>query len=396
VSILQIDAFQRGDMDALRAAVDASIPELWRLTRIGFLTDDDGQEAYVRGVESLDVAERLVARALARCYTPARRKAIDSEATLRRCELDEARAVLIEHAIRSGSMSTPRDDSDRAIAATEAGEPSVSIGLVQHQESMNGVITGMLAKMDDRTRRLVELRFAGGKSAKEIAAELGCGASAVAAHERRVRHQIRHALHVAFPEEKIGAATIDALLSNQALAPLPPPVTRERIQKEVLKRTHQDDPRPFGQRLAWALGALAIAGGLWTLMFLDVLPYYGDDLAPEPRVEVTCNPTCKIRVLAPKGAKRVAFGLLRSGKPSEPLLSSPTGRSIRLPLGASVKTVEIPYTAELPRSLVPGERPFVVAIFSEDRLNRDQILALTDGRTSISGVFTTSAAIALE
>jgi DNA-directed RNA polymerase specialized sigma24 family protein len=387
---LQIDAFQRGDMEALAEAAETSIPRIWELARAGFVTSEEGHEAYVRGVDSPDVIERLVARTLARCYTPARRRAIDSEAALRRSELEEARAVLTEHAIRTGALTTPRDDSDRAIAAEEAGHASPGIGAAQHREAMNAIVVQTLGKMDDRTRRLVELRFAGAKSRQETASALGCGPTSIGSHERRVRHQLGHALRVAFPEEKLGAATIDALLAGGAL----PRITAERIKQEVLRRTHQDDPAPYRIRLLWGLGALAFASALWLLMFLDVLPYYEDDLAPAPRVVVKCKSSCRIGVLAPRNTKRLAVGLRREGLPSEILLASPSGRSIRLPLGAAVKTVEVPYTAELPRSL--GKRAWAVAIFSEDRLNRDQILSLTDGRISVPGVFTTSAALSLE
>src|SRR5688572_5294817 len=203
-------------MDALAEAADASIPEVWNLARTGFVTNDEGREAYVRGIDSPDVVEHLVARALARCYTPARRRAIESEASLRKCEREEAQAVLTEHAIRTGGMATPSDDSDRALAAEEAGAPHTGIGVLQHRDAMHAIVVETLGKLDDRMRKLVELRFSTGRTARETAGELGCGSAAITSHERRIRHQIKHALRVAFPDEKIGAATLDMLLCGDA------------------------------------------------------------------------------------------------------------------------------------------------------------------------------------
>lgn len=413
---MQVDAFHRGDMDALGEAVDAALPAVWRLTRRGFLTRVDELTAYVQGASSPDVAERLTIRIIAACLTPERRRSFSDATAFDRALLEETKARMIAHAERTGTLVTLVDENEQAqvpphvqdldrILSNEEPldeeDPPPAAGEEQEAEARLTVCDAALAKLDERRRKIVKIRFEEGRSAKACAEILDCGAAAVTEHVRRIRHHVRHALRASDPNATGGPATLDALLARQPLAAMPPAVTRERLKKEVLKRTFQDEPSSYGVRLAWGVAAALVAGGLWLLMFFDVLPTYEDDTYPAPAIELTCKADCrpgketKVTVLAPRDARRVAVALAAEGRPASPLLVSPTGRSIDLPFGARTKAVDVPYPATIPEDLRPGQRVWAVAHFSEARLEPDQIRALTEGRTSIDGVFTTSTAISL-
>lgn len=411
-----MEAFHRGDMDALGDAVDAALPTVWRLARRGFLTEVDGLEAYVQGAASPDVAERLVIRIIAACLTPDRRRRHADAAAFDQALLEEAKVKMLAHAERAGTLVTLVDENEKAQVpphvqnldqviegheVLDPEDPPSAVGEEQEAEARIAVCDAAVAKLDERRQRIVKLRFEEGMSAKACAEVLTCGSAAVTEHVRRIRHHVRHALRASDPDTKPGLATIDGLLAKRPLAPLPPAITRERLQSEVLKRTFQDEPRSYGVRLAWGLGAAAIAGALWLLMFSGVLPSYGDDTYPTPGVELSCKPACKpgeqtrVSVVAPRDARRVAVALAMEGQPPVPLLVSPTGRSIDLPFGARSAAVDVPYPATIPDGLRPNQRVWAVAHFSEARLDPDQIRALTEGKTSIDGVLTTSTAIAL-
>lgn len=409
IGVVQVEAFQRGDMSVIEDAVRSCLPWVWRFTKRGFLTTEDGVPMYVRGVENPDAAEHEVEMILAACLGPEQRQRVDSLATLERSVLAEAKRHLFRAGQRSGSVvdvateearaEVPAEveDVDRLIA--EGAMPSDAVvppdaGRAQEGEALLALKNGYVGALDERSRALVHQRFAEEKTRAEVAASFDCGVASVTEREHRVRRKLAHAIRRVHPELEPKKASIDALLADRFLDPTPPLVTRERIATNVLRRIHIDPPRPFAARAAWAVGISAIAFALWLLMFFGVLPNPGDDVYPTPAVAATCAPPCApgaaltLSVVAPRNAKNVAVAFLDEDDKAEPLLAGPGGASLSLPFGARDTSVPIPYEAE-----VPARAGTIVAVFSERRLTRAQILGVVDRTESVADTFTATTSL---
>lgn len=409
---MQADAFHRGDMDVLATATDLCAPAVWALARRGFLVrdPDQGVPLFVQGIDDHDVAETLTIRIVAALLTPARRRAVEDPRALPRLALAEARDHLLAHGTRAGRVLSLLEPEERDavpagvddLDAVLAGQAAPSTAALQPDANQRSRLNRAIAlcqsaetDLDERSRTLVRLRFPEGRTRAEIAAHFTCGEAAVTAHEGRLRRQLRR--HLKTEGLACGDAMLDAVLGDAPHALTPPAVTRERIRRDVLRRTFQDEPAPFGQRLAWAMGMAAIAFTAWALMFFGVLPYYDDDRYPTPNVAVRCTGPCapgaeaRFSILAPQDARRVALAVVRPDLRATAVLTADDGRSIRLPFGAREAAVPIPYPVTLPADLGPEDR--AVAVFSWDRLDEREIREAASGAVVSAGVLTASVAL---
>lgn len=406
---MQPEAFQRGDMPALEAAVEACQDLVWVLARRGFITQRDGLTFWVHGLSDHDAAEDATVHLIADLIGPTQRSKIDGEPALLQAAMQHARQAFWQRAERAGRITTLKDGNDRALVPAEVEDidalinhgqlPSAEPAApdAQAEDWMRAAKQACLAQIqaaDTRTQELVERRFRQGQSPADVAAYFTCGAAAVSAHESRVRRQLSRALGRDVPQGPRGAATIDAVLSDAPWSPAPPAITRARLRRDVLRRTFQDEPQPYGARLAWGLGAAAIAAIAWGLMFFGVLPGPGDDTYPTPSIEARCDGPCapgqqmNVWVLAPKDAHRVAVALRSPDAPEQMLITSPSGGSIRLPFGSSVKLAPISYPAQLSTPLAAGAE--VVAVFSQDQLTSAEIKSVLSGQASLPGTLIAS------
>jgi len=390
-------------MDALGAAVERCQDLVWALARRGFVIHEDDLTQYLHGIEDHDVAEHVVVRTLAQLIAPAERAKITDDAALEPRALEIARARLVAYATRSGRITSlatasaaaqrPEEVEDLDAMIVSGGRPSDAE--VPHDAEQAAWLAAAteacrraVARADDRTQTLIELRFQQGQSLEAVAAHFTCGQAAVAAHESRVRRQLSRALKHAQPEHPAGHATLDAILAGAAFTARPPAITRARIRRDTLRRTFQEEPPPFGRRLAWGLGAAAIAAVAWGLMFFGVLPHPDDDPAPPPAVEVTCAGGCAaghpvtLSVRAPEDAARVAF--FAAGEPPRPLLVTPSGGTLRLPLGARGHLVPVPYPAVWPE----GGADAVIAVFTGGPVEAETLTAVAAGLATAPGVST--------
>ena len=406
---VQPEAFQRGDMPALEAAVEACQDLVWVLARRGFITQRDGLTFWVHGLPDHDAAEHAAVHLIADLIGPTQRSKIDGEPALLQAAMQQVRQAFWQRAERAGRITTLKDGSDRALvpadvqdidALISSGElPSAEPAAPDAQaeawmQSAKQCCAAQAQGSDTRTQELIERRFRQGQSPAEVAAYFTCGAAAVSAHESRVRRQLSRALARDVPQGPRGPATIDAVLSDAPWSPTPPAITRARLRRDVLRRTFQDEPKPYGARLAWGLGAAAIAAIAWGLMFFGVLPGPADDTYPTPSVEARCDGPCtagqpmKVWVLAPKDAHRVAVALRSPDAPEQMLITSPSGGSIRLPFGSNVKLAPIAYPAQLSSPLADGAE--LVAIFSQDELTDAELKGVLSGQASLPGTLIAS------
>jgi DNA-directed RNA polymerase specialized sigma24 family protein len=258
-------------MEALAEVAAAHARTVWCLARTGFSTEVDGKNVHVRGVESIDRAEHLTVRILARSLAPDRRRLATDEGSIRRLVVEDARSELLEAASRSGSLVTFASDDQppgaspiEALVESEPTEPDDPAGAIERFDAMLATAGATTEGLDDRCRDLIRRRWRDARPVPEIARELDRGTAAVRSLERRVRKAIAHAIRKAHGETP-GSATIDAILSGaRGLSA----VTLERIRRSVLARTFQEEPRPYRERLLWGLGAGAVAAALWLAMIL--------------------------------------------------------------------------------------------------------------------------------
>lgn len=243
--------------------VERLLPDVWRLIRSGFLTRwesaGDGHVAagsvvHIVGLAELDRAEELAVRVMFRggCR---RREVLE----LLRAE-SFGRAVTLSEA---AAAELGAEDIDRAIA----GETSAALGVpvapaisggdaieTFDADVLRALANNAIEALGEDGKKVAQKRWIEGKTDADAARELGIGLAAVRARERRVRHQVRHALR-ALTQQTVGPAAIDYLISGTA----DPEITRQRILRTISTKLQPEEPRPFVERLYWALGASAIA-----------------------------------------------------------------------------------------------------------------------------------------
>lgn len=417
---MDLEAFKRGDPNTLEEVVDRAGPWVYTLARRGFVCFDaltigaERTRIRVLGAATPDVAAALTERVLAAALTPARRAEASGPESVDQAILEEARVELFRAADRAGRLVGLSDPAARASVPPEVEDLDVMLttnrrpvgaGLPLTERLERRITTGeavasrYLEDLDERSRRIVELRFVQGLPAEEVAKQLDCGKVAVEAHEGRIRRQARFRIRAALDDPRTGSAEVDALLAGRPRDVAPAPVTWERIRRGVLRRTFRKEPSPYPRRLAWALAVLAVGMTGWVLMLTGVLPSFADDPFPTPRVELRCNPACvpgataHVAVLAPRKATRFAVALRRPGGEVEPLLVAPDGGTLRLPFGARARTLPAPYPVRLPSDLEPGAA--AVAVFSETPLSSSEVLDLAAGRTARAETLTATTAAVL-
>ena len=395
-------------MDALTKAADDCLDPVWRVAVTGFTTTIDEVPTYVAGVQNPDDAVRATSAIVAAVLTPSARKAIESDAQLMASALTEARKHLVDRALvegRAASMAAEHEAAqvpegtpnlDAALLAGQTPEPSSHTFRRPDDDEALAFCESAVAKLDERSQKLVELRWHEGKTARETAEVFTCGAAAVGAHERRVRRQLQRGLGKRF-DKTFGPAALDRLLCGTSGQSSLPVITRERLRADILKRTFQTEPPPYGQRLRWGLAAAAAAFTLWLLMFVGVLPYYDDDVYPTPAVEVSCEGACRagatasLSLLAPNDARYVAFMVTAADGKAQPLLTTPGGGVIALPFGARQALVRMPYPAQWPKDI--SGPATVTAVFAAEKVSPAAVLAVASG--NLGGALTSSTSVRL-
>jgi DNA-directed RNA polymerase specialized sigma24 family protein len=430
---LDREALHKGEAGALSEVVDALAPEIWRLVRSGFAAaDEHAHPVLVKPLGRLGEVEEHVEMTLSAVLSPEQRRTASGLDDVRTAARREARTRLLIAARKSGRMvSLPEhfgpadlppgiDDLDRALASeAPLSEAPTAIDAADRAPLEAALLTvrSFVGALDERGRTLVERRFGHGETHRAIAERFTCGAAAVAAHERRIRHGLRAALRATGQDLGRDRASQDALLGRalsatgaatgaatgteeEALGGRLFPVTLERLRHAVLTRTFQEEPRPYGERLRWALAAAAAAIALYAMMLFGILPAPARDHSTRPRIVLGCAPSCTpggsttVRVLAPKDARKVAILLEDERGALTPLLTNPSGGSLHLPATAHHALVELPYPATLPAELRPGTELAVVAVFSRTELGPKTLLG-SERPARSARVSSASTAIAL-
>jgi DNA-directed RNA polymerase specialized sigma24 family protein len=408
---LDAEAWKRGDPGVVGEVAASLAPTLWRIARRGFVCNT-GPRVVVRGLDEPADAERLVISVLTELCAPAARAAVSHPDALRTRALALARSRFIEHAMSTGAAVSAEgdapeadtlDDLDAIVegrASLREADPPVDFEREQRSELELSVMRHFLASLDAQTAQLVRLRFVEGRDPKAIALVFDCGAAAVRARERLVRRELRTTLRQAGVAERRSDAAIDGLFLGAPLSCELPAVTRQRLCREVQTRTFQEEPPPYSTRLAWGLGALGVAMGLWAAMFFGVLPSPESDPRPRPELSIECKTPCapgvsaEVFVRAPQDARTVAVILVDGAGQVWDLLTDPGGRSISLPLGARDRRSRLPYLARLPEDM-PATRAEIIAVFADRELSPRQLEEATSGSGRLKGVLTASTSIAL-
>lgn len=231
---------------------DASILAVWRAIRAGFVVRGE-RLLHVLPVNDPDLAEEIAVDAF-------RVPGADPSAALARLhEISMSRAITL---------------ADDQLAEAEAeGRELAAITFEGDAEEAAAIAHAAIQKLGAECVAVAEHRFRGGQSIVETARTLGIGRSAVKARERRIRFHIKHALRVRF-HRRFGDAAVDHLVSGTAV----PSITVERISRRIASYLQPVEPRPYAERVRWAIGALVLA-----LIAVILLGVAGEALAkPEP------------------------------------------------------------------------------------------------------------------
>lgn len=364
------EAYQRGDRAVLAGVIDETWREIWALGRDGFTSEDEGRPVHVAPSDDLDQLERVTIEVLSQGLSPARRAETHDRGALRAALLTEARRRYAEAQARRGQV----------LGGPAAPTPEAeSWDLAQLEHHSAAAREAALALLGPRAAGIVAARFERGEPAASVGQGLGVGPASIRAVENRARRALARALR----PQKFGPATLDAIFAGHLQKP-PPGITQERIKSRVLSRVEVTQARPYAARLTEALLFSALAAALYGLLYFGVLPGPDGDLRVEPRVELECKPACTsgsaatVHLLAPRPSDQVALYLVTNAE-VEPLLVSPGGGGLRIPLVARDRPTALPYPVTLPKDLSAETR--VVAVLSQERLS-----AWTWSRAALGGV----------
>lgn len=399
-------ALQRGETPALSSFLEQHTELIWQLARRGFAARDGERRVLVQGLDKPSSIEKLTVAVLAEALSPARRATLQPDPELKRSLLEIAQRQMLARAEAEGRELTLEDEEGEPLpsgvldldAPDRLSDRQARDDLPEEDvESFQRALLEFEAlgsRLAERDRVLLERRLRSAEPRAQVAAALAASVPSVKEGERRlVRHLLHQLRQKGLVPERADAAFLEALLAGDPRRTTLPARTAERIKESVLRRTFVDEPRPYARRAAVALGSLAIALGLYALMFFGVLPGPADDPAGEVEVVLSCEAVCtahssaQVSVRAPRRARRVALWMRSPDGSASPLISESGGRSVILPLGAKERLTPVLTPFTLPADW--GDRPYeIVAVFSNERLSIAALQAHVEGSRLLPKVAT--------
>lgn len=189
-----LDAFRRGDREALATVYFHYVADIAAMVRNGFSIPASG--ARVRGAGDEQTERDLVQEVFSRAFAPRARDAYDGLRPygpyLRRI----ARNLMIDRA-RAGDRSVPLDDSDAELVIAPEPAETDAAWAAQRRETV-----AYIASLSPELQSLVKLRFEDELSQEQAAAALGISRRRVRTLEARIERGLRKVLRRAGLWEK--------------------------------------------------------------------------------------------------------------------------------------------------------------------------------------------------
>ena len=190
-----LDAFRRGEQEALALLYHQHVGEIELLARAGFSFDSKGTAIVFRGFRALHAQQNLVQETFVRAFSEKARHAYDGIAPFGAYLRTIAKNIVID------SYRGRAAEQDTAVCGRlfeETTEAIVDPGPDPEERlRRDGVIHAVrefVQRLPARERKLVALRFEEGLGQQEVATKLHVGRSTVRTLERRVRARLGKAL----------------------------------------------------------------------------------------------------------------------------------------------------------------------------------------------------------
>ena len=181
-----LDAFRRGDREALATVYFHYVNDIAAVVRHGFSIPQSG--ARVRGAPDEQTERDLVQEVFVRAFGVRARDAYDGVRPYRAYLRRIAKNLLIDRA-RAADHTIPLDDADDEPAIEPEGAESDGEWSTQRREA-----TAYIASLAPELQRLVQLRFEQEMSQDQTAEALGISRRRVRTLEARVQRGLRKAL----------------------------------------------------------------------------------------------------------------------------------------------------------------------------------------------------------
>jgi RNA polymerase sigma-70 factor (ECF subfamily) len=191
-----LDAFRRGDRDALSEVYARYVDEVDTLVRRGFVSEANGH-LYVPGVRDVELERDLVQEVFVRAFSESARLAFDGLRPYRPYLLRIAKNLLVDqlrkrkHAPVESSGPDAVDIDDLIEKNAPVAEPPED---ELHWRSLTLVARSFLSTLDEEARRVVALRFEEQLSQDEVAQRMKITRRRVRTLEERVQAGLRRCL----------------------------------------------------------------------------------------------------------------------------------------------------------------------------------------------------------
>jgi RNA polymerase sigma factor (sigma-70 family) len=188
-----LDAFRRGDRDALTAVYRRYVDDVDVLVRRGFVSEANGH-LYVPGVRDVEKERDLVQEVFARAFAETARLAFDGLRPYRPYLLRIAKNLLVDQLRkrkRTVAEGSPTDAIDIDELLERNGPVVEPLEEDLHFRALTEATRAFLGGLDEEARTLVALRFEEQKSQEEVAAQMGVTRRRVRTLEERVSRGLR-------------------------------------------------------------------------------------------------------------------------------------------------------------------------------------------------------------
>ena len=177
-----LDAFRRGERDALERVYRSYSPLVWALVRRGV-----GGERGVGGLLDPEAQRDLVQDIFLALFRPSTRATYDGLRPFSAFVVGVTRNLLLQHRRGSGRRDRHILPAEE-VESLERWEPGAPLAdeLLQTQQD-RALVQDFIASLDDADQQLLQLRFVEGRSQRDSAETLGLGRQQLRTREGKLR-----------------------------------------------------------------------------------------------------------------------------------------------------------------------------------------------------------------